>query len=62
MEKMDTLKLRLLLGGCIVTAIGVVLIILRGFSIFFMVLPIIGIVALVIGILKKPREKKKTEN
>ncbi len=53
-------KLRLLLAGCIIAVLGVVLLILRGFSIPFVALIAVGIVLFVIGIIWKP--KVKTED
>jgi len=56
---MDSMKLRLILMGCILTILGMVLLILRGFSAPLVGLLIIGIILALIGILWKPG--KKTE-
>jgi membrane-bound ClpP family serine protease len=45
------MKLRLILGGCILCVLGVALIVVRGYSTVFLVLPIVGVVLLVDGLL-----------
>ncbi len=47
------MKLRLLLMGCIITAIGVILLAARGFATSFVGLSLVGIVLLVLGLLWK---------
>jgi membrane-bound ClpP family serine protease len=54
---MDSMKLRLILMGCILTVIGVILLILHGFSPAFVGILIIGIVLFVVGYVWKPRKK-----
>jgi hypothetical protein len=61
------LKLRFILGGCIVTIIGVILLFTLGrihpsLSVFAYVLIIVGIIALVIGLIWKFKSKVKPEN
>jgi ABC-type bacteriocin/lantibiotic exporter with double-glycine peptidase domain len=51
------LKLRFLLGGGIVTVIGIVLLFIR--VEIGIVLIVIGIVAFLIGLIWKPKKKKK---
>jgi uncharacterized membrane protein HdeD (DUF308 family) len=54
------IKLRLLIGGPILIVLGLVLYVARGAE-AALVLPVVGIVLLIAGILYEPR-KKKTEN
>ncbi len=54
------IKMRLLVGGCILIALGLILYFARGI-VATLALVAIGIVLLIAGILYKPR-KKKTEN
>jgi membrane-bound ClpP family serine protease len=54
------MKLRLLVGGPILIVLGLVLYLVRGLE-AALVLPVVGIVLLIIGVIYKPR-KKKTEN
>ena len=54
------IKLRLLIGGPILIVLGLVLYVARGVE-AALVLPVVGIVLLISGILYKPG-KKKTEN
>ncbi|MFX1281046.1 MAG: hypothetical protein ACFFA3_16975 [Promethearchaeota archaeon] len=51
------LKLRLILAGCIVSIIGVVLLIIHGFSVIYIGLIIAGIIILVIGLTWELKEK-----
>ncbi len=53
-----SLKLRLTLGGAIVSIIGLILMGVRGFSYAYLVLLIIGIVVLLIGLFMKDKTKK----
>ena len=48
---MYSLKLRLIMAGCFVCVLGVVLIVVRGYSPVLLVLPIVGVVVLVVGLL-----------
>jgi hypothetical protein len=54
---MDSMKLRLILMGCILTVIGVILLVLNGFSAPLVGILIIGIILAVVGIVWKPRKK-----
>jgi uncharacterized membrane protein HdeD (DUF308 family) len=56
----QTNKGRLLAMGCILIVLGLVLYFARGVE-ATLVLPIVGIVLLIAGVIYKPREKK-TEN
>ena len=51
------LKLRFILAGCIVSIIGVVLLIIHGFSFIYIGLIIAGIIILVIGLIWKLKVK-----
>ena len=44
------LQLRLMIGGCVLCVLGVVLFVVRG-SPFLIVLPIVGVVLIVVGLL-----------
>lgn len=57
---MDSMKLRLIVMGCILIVIGVILLIVRGYSAPLIGLPVIGIVLFLVGYFWKPR--KKTDN
>jgi hypothetical protein len=50
------MKLRLILMGCILIVIGVILLIVRGYSAPLIGLPVIGIILAVVGVLWKPRK------
>jgi hypothetical protein len=52
-EKANSMKLRFLLMGCIISAIDAILLIARGFSSGFFGLLLVGIVLLVLGLLWK---------
>lgn len=54
---MDSMKLRLFLMGCILTVVGVILLVLNGFSAPLVGILVIGIILAVVGIVWKPREK-----
>ncbi len=54
---LDSMKLRLIIMGCILIGLGTVLLILRGFSAPLAGLPVVGVVLAVIGFLWKPRKK-----
>ncbi len=52
------LRLRLILAGCIVSIIASVLLLVRGYGVFYLGLLIVGIVVLVAGLLwPKPKPK-----
>ena len=53
----NSMKLRLILMGCILTAIGVILLIVRGYSVPFVGIIVIGIVLGAVGVVWKPRKK-----
>ena len=53
------IKGRLLVMGCILVVLGLVIYLVRGIELA-LVLPVVGIVLLIAGVLYKPR--KKTEN
>lgn len=57
MEKTDNMKLRLILMGCILMALGAILLVRNGFSAPLAAIPIVGIVLLAVGIVLKPRKK-----
>ena len=54
------IKLRLLVGGPILIVLGLVIYLVRGTELA-LILPVVGIVLLIAGVIYKPR-KKKTEN
>jgi uncharacterized membrane protein HdeD (DUF308 family) len=54
------IKLRLLVGGPVLIVLGLVIYLVRGLE-AALVLPVVGIVLLIAGVIYKPR-KKKTEN
>jgi uncharacterized membrane protein HdeD (DUF308 family) len=54
------MKLRFLVGGPVLIVLGLVLYLVRGIE-AALILPVVGIVLLIIGVIYKPR-KKKTEN
>jgi membrane-bound ClpP family serine protease len=51
------MKVRLIAMGCILIVIGVILIIVKGYSEPLIALPVIGIVLTAIGVVWKPRKK-----
>lgn len=53
---MYPLRLRIVAGGCILCVLGVVLFVVRGYSPGFLVLPIVGVVLIVVGLLWKRSE------
>ena len=53
------IKRRLLIGGPILIVLGIVIYLLRGTELA-LILPVIGIVAFIIGVLYKPRKKDET--
>jgi uncharacterized membrane protein HdeD (DUF308 family) len=54
------IKLRLLIGGLVLIVLGLVLYLVRGLE-AALVLPVVGIVLIIAGVIYKPRTKK-TEN
>ncbi len=56
-------KLRFILGGCIVSIIGVILLIIHpALQVISYALIIVGVIALVIGLIWKSKPKVKPEN
>ena len=53
------IKLRLLVGGPILIVLGLVIYLVRGTELA-LVLPVVGIVLLIAGVLYKPRKKAET--
>ena len=53
------LKTRLLIAGSFVTVLGLALFIVKGLP-ALLILPVVGIVVLIAGILYKPRNKDET--
>jgi len=56
----NNLPLRFKIGGTIVTILGLILYILRGFETIMLALSAIGIIALLVGFLWKPKKKTET--
>ncbi len=57
-ENMQPLKLRLIMGGGIVSILGAALTLLRGYAPWYLGLLVVGIVALILGLLwPKPKPK-----
>ena len=54
------IKGRLLVMGCILVVLGLVIYLVRGIELA-LVLPVVGIVLLIAGVIYRPRQKK-TEN
>ena len=54
---MDNMKLRLILMGCILTVLGAILIVARGFSTPLVGILVVGIVLASIGVVWKPQKK-----
>jgi membrane-bound ClpP family serine protease len=54
---MNSMKLRLIIMGIIIAALGAILLIIKGSLEAFIGLIIVGIVLLVIGLAWKPKEK-----
>jgi uncharacterized membrane protein YqjE len=54
---MDSMKLRLILMGCILAAIGIILLILRSYSAPFLGMTVVGLVLATVGVVWKPRKK-----
>jgi uncharacterized membrane protein HdeD (DUF308 family) len=51
------IKGRLLVMGCILIVLGLVVFVIRGTGVA-LVLPVVGIILLIVGVLYKPRQKK----
>ncbi len=60
MSWFNNLTLRFKIGGTIVTILGIILYIWRGFDPIFLVLCAIGIIALLVGFIVKPQRKTET--
>jgi membrane-bound ClpP family serine protease len=60
MSWFSNLPLRFKIGGTIVTIIGIILYIWRNFDPIFLVLVAIGIIALIVGFVWKPKKKTET--
>ena len=58
MSGLWNIKRRLLIGGPILIVIGLVVYALRGIT-AALVLPVIGVIVLILGVLYKPQKKKK---
>ena len=56
---MDSTKIRLLLMGGILIVLGLGVFIARGAEVA-LILPVVGIVLLIVGVLYKPRKKAET--
>jgi hypothetical protein len=56
-EDLDNMKLRLILMGCILTAIGILLLVVRGYSVSFVGIIGVGILLAAVGVVWKPRKK-----
>ena len=57
---MNSMKLRFLAMGCIITILGVAFLILRGESLPLIGIIVVGIVLLIIGIVWNPKVKSDT--
>jgi uncharacterized membrane protein HdeD (DUF308 family) len=55
----DSMKLRLILMGCILTVLGIILLIARGYSAPLIGLPLLGIVFVVVGVKFYPTNQKR---
>jgi small-conductance mechanosensitive channel len=60
MSWFNNLTLRFKIGGTVVTIIGIILYIWRGFDPIFLALSAIGIIALIVGFVWKPKRKTET--
>ena len=59
---MDNMKLRLILMGCILTVIGVILLIRNGFSTPLVGILVLGIVLAIVGIVWNPRKHTQSSS
>ncbi len=53
------IKLRLLIGGPVLIVLGLVIYLVRGLE-AVLILPVVGIILLIAGVLYKPRKKAET--
>ena len=60
MSGIFNIKRRLLVGGPILIVVGLAVYLIRGIQLA-LVLPVIGVVVLILGVLYKPKPKKKPE-
>jgi C4-dicarboxylate transporter len=60
MSGIFNIKRRLLVGGPILVVLGLAVYIIKGAQLA-LVLPVIGVVLLILGVLYKPKPKKKLE-
>ncbi len=60
MSGIFNIKRRLLVGGPILVAVGLAVYLIRGAQLA-LILPVIGVVLLILGVLYKPKPKKKPE-
>jgi hypothetical protein len=60
MSWFSNLTLRFKIGGTIVTSIGILLYIWRGYDPIFLALIAVGIIALLVGFIVKPQRKTET--
>ena len=60
MSGIFNIKRRLLVGGPILIVVGLAVYLIRGAQLA-LVLPVIGVVVLILGVLYKPKPKKKPE-
>ncbi len=56
MSGLWNLKRRLLIGGPVLIVLGIVIYLLRGIE-AVLVLPVIGVVLIIVGVIYKPRKK-----
>jgi hypothetical protein len=56
-ENMDSMKLRLILMGCILAAIGIILLIVRSYSVPIVGMIVVGLVLAAVSVVWKPRKK-----
>ncbi len=60
MSGIFNIKRRLLVGGPILVIVGLAVYLIRGAQLA-LILPVIGVVLLILGVLYKPKPKKKPE-
>ena len=54
---MDNMRIRLILMGCILTVLGIILLVARSYSVAFVGIIAVGIVLASVGVVWKPRKK-----
>ena len=54
---MDNMKIRLILMGCVLTVLGIILLVARSYSVAFVGIIAVGIVLASVGVVWKPRKK-----